>query len=412
MKTVCVWFLLCCKRYLRKASFFMILLLLPTASFFMRRLEKEEGQEVRIAVFAEGITEEDEGEDARGQQEPLETELLELLVQGDVEETGKRNKGLFQFYRCESEEDVKAQVASGRAECGYAISKDLRRRLDEKDYRRCIRVYSAPSTVLAELSTEVVFASLMRLYDREIFLGYVAEKMPQELEMMQELQLMPEAEDIGGPDALPEPVQAAKPNHMPESVQKAGDGFEALAGKLYDKWLNNGSTFRFEYRYQSEEGLENRDKTQAARVFPVRGLAAVYLLLTGLYSAVMLGWDEQKGLFAPLAPGKRLACRLAVLGAPVFLSSLSALGALLTGGCLQEIGREIWVMGIYVLAVCAFSYGVKAVCRKPQTVCCLIPLFLAGSLVFAPVLVDIRQFFPAWGWMEKLFLPAYYLRAF
>ena len=55
-----------------------------------------------------------------------------------------------------------------------------------KKYRRCIRVYAAPSTVLASLSTEVVFASLMKLYDREIFLDYVTEA--------QVLQELPEEE--------------------------------------------------------------------------------------------------------------------------------------------------------------------------------------------------------------------------
>ena len=67
---------------------------------------------------------------------------------------------------------------------------------------------------------------------------------------------------------------------------------------------------------------------------------------------------------------------------------------------------------MYCLAVCIFAYGAKAVCRKPQILCCMIPFFLVGSLVFAPVIVDIRQFFPAMGWVEKLFLPSWYLRAF
>ena len=69
-------------------------------------------------------------------------------------------------------------------------------------------------------------------------------------------------------------------------------------------------------------------------------------------------------------------------------------------------------MEIYVFAVCVISYVVKVLFRKPQVVCCLIPLFLVGSLVFSPVFVDIGQLFPALEWMEKMFLPSYYLRAF
>lgn len=357
MKSGCVWFFLSCKRYMRKVSFLLILLVLPAVTFLVRGLEKKEGQQVRIAVCTESAG-------ANGlESEALETELLKSLVE---EERGE-GTGLFQFYPCEDEEQVKAQVASRKAECGYVISGDLRRKLDERDYKRCIRVYSAPSTVLADLSTEVVFAALMKLYDREIFLDY---------------------------------------------VQEGEKGLEELAGQLYDKWLNNGSTFRFAYHYQNQSGLKGEDEPETVRVFPVRGIVAVYLLLAGMYSAVMLGYDEEKGLFLPLPSGKRLACRLAVLAAPVFLAALSAFGALKTGGCLQDGAKEIRLMGLYALAVCIFSYGMKVVCRKPQAVCCLIPLFLVGSLVFAPVFVDIGQFFSEWGWVEKLFLPSYYLRAF
>lgn len=374
MKSTGVWFFFSCKRYLRKVSFLLILLVLPAVTFLVRRLEKEEGQEVRIAVCAEAAE-----EHRTGAEIPLEMELAESLMKGENAGEG----GLFHFYICQDEEQVKNQVASGQAECGYVISGDLRRRLDEQDYKRCIRVYSAPSTVLADLSTEVVFAALMKLYGREIFLDYVM-----------------------------------KAGIVQEVLQDAGvwtgndGGIEAAAGELYDKWLNNGSTFRFDYHYRKQAGKGESEETKTVRVFPVRGIVAVYLLLAGLYSAVMLGCDERKGMFVPLSPVRRFICRLAVLGAPVFLAALSAFGALKTGGCLEEPVREMTVMGLYVLAVCIFSYILKTVCKTPWALCSLIPMFLVGSLIFAPVFVDIRQFFPEWGWIEKLFLPSYYLRVF
>lgn len=402
MKCTGIWFLLSCKRYLKKMSFLLIFLVLPAVTFFVRGLEKEEGQEVRIAVCVEdgeeSISPDPKEEDAL----PLETELLESLTGAEAD----GREGLFRFYRCSGEEEVKAQVASRRAECGYVISRDLRQKLDERNYRRCIRVYSAPSTVLSSLSTEVVFASLMKLYDREIFLDYVTEA--QVLQELVEEEELPEA-FLGDAGSATE-AQSLK---EPEGLQKEAGGLLALAGQLYDKWMNNGSTFRFAYHYGDYAGTGTGEAGEAeTRVFPVRGIAAVYLFLTGLYSAVMLGGDEKKGLFAPLPPRRRGACRLAVLAAPVFLGALSALAALKSGGCMQDGALEIRAMACYVLAVCLFSYGAKALLRKPQILCCLIPLFLVGSLLFTPVFVDIRQFFPSLGWIEKLFLPSYYLRAF
>ncbi len=390
MKSGGVWFFLSCKRYLRKVSFLLILLVLPAATFFVRGLEEKEGQEVRIAVCVE--TADSDGTD--GKTALLEEELLEALTKQEGDEEDADGSGLFRFYECGSEEEVKAQVASRQAECGYVFSGNLRGKLDEGDYKRCIRVYSAPSTVLADLSTEVVFAALMKLYDREIFLDYVMEA-----------QVL---RDSGGESGWG--GEAFDGGMEPGGAE----GLETLAGELYDKWLASGSTFRFAYRYQNRggQGLDSEGGTEAAGVFPVRGIVAVYLLLVGMYSAVMLGYDEEKGLFLPLSSGRRLVCRMAVLAAPVFLAALSALGALRTGGCFGDLAREFGVMGVYVLAVCGFSYGLKIICRKPQAVCCLIPLVLVGSLVFSPVFVDIRQFFPEWGWVEKAFLASYYLRAF
>ena len=388
MRQAAVWFLLNCKRYLRKWSFALILLALPAAAWALRQVEEKEGQEVRIAVYAEEGR--DREKDLKKQQgngaepeKPLEAVLAENLEAGSA--AGGR---LFRFYQCNSAQQVRDEVASRRAECGYVIPAGLREKLDQEDYRHCIQVYSAPSTVLASLSSEIVFAALMRSYGKEIFLDYIGES---------------------------ETVRQNLSGRAPEDLQDAAavlmDQVLVQAAALYDKWQNNGSTFRFEYGYRSS-GQQESESEPAPAVFPVRGIAAVYLFLTGLYSGVMLGSDEEKGLFLPLPPGRRIRCSLAALAAPVFLAAVSAMAALKAGGCLENPGREAAVLAVYCLAVCIFAYGAKAVCRKPQILCCMIPFFLVGSLVFAPVIVDIRQFFPAMGWVEKLFLPSWYLRAF
>ncbi len=51
-----IWFLLSCKRYLKKASFLVILLALPAGTFFIRSREKKENMEIRFAVCVVGET--------------------------------------------------------------------------------------------------------------------------------------------------------------------------------------------------------------------------------------------------------------------------------------------------------------------------------------------------------------------
>ncbi len=362
MRNAGIWLFLSCKRYLKKWSFLLILFLLPAGAFWIHGLESEQSQAVQIGVYVE--------QDAGLKAESLEQQLAKRLVQ---EET------LFRFYLCDTEEQLKADVASRTAECGYVISGNLREKLDEKDYRRSIRVYSAPSTVLADLSTEVVFASLMELYGREIFVDYVLET-----------------------------AYVSWTENGTEHITE--EALENQAGELYDKWLNGGETFRFDFQYRDPVGQAVDMETQGSRVFPVRGIVAVYLFVTGLYSAVMLGVDERKGLFLPLGYGRRQLCRMAVLAAPVLLASISGFTALAVGGVLKAVGRELFFLFLYFLAVCGFSYVMKLICKTPQALCCVISLLLVGSLVFTPVFVDIQQYFPELAWIEKLFLPGWYLR--
>lgn len=375
MRTVWMWFYLSCKRYLRRCSFLVILMLLPAAAFLARRAEVKEGTEIRIAVAVLPAS------DEYGSQE---NSLEQLLKDALTDRQERDTSGMFRFYECGSEEEVKAEVAARRAECGYVILDGLRDRLEKKDYKRCIRIYAAPSTVTAELSSEVVFAELVRLYDRELFVSYAAES-----------------------DVFDEVLQHGISR---ETIRTQAD-------ELYRKWSENESTFRFVYETAggSGEGRET-EKSQdgqsaGAALFPVRGIAAVYIFIVGLYSAAVVASDEKKGLFLAVPYHIRTVCQIMEMAAPVVLSAASGLAAIccadavLTGRGLQEL----WAMGSYTAAVIVFSWLMRLICRRAEVIYCLLPVFLIGSLVFCPVFVDISRYLPGLGGVGRIFLPWYYL---
>ncbi len=381
MRRVWMWFYLSCKRYMHRPSFLVILLLLPLGTFFIRSSEKQEPAELRIAVCAEREEEGDlslwqTGKDIRdreenGRREELPGKQRNTSFEQQVVEalTGEKEPaGLFRFYECENEQQVKDEVASRRAECGYVIGAGLKKRLDERDFKRSIRVYSAPSTVAAKLSAEPVFAAMIELYDRELFLQYVEEK-------------------------------------QAESTDKNA------AGELYDKWKENGSTFHFVYELADSPNAVKKENVEAS-VFPVRGIVAIYVFIVGLYGAAISLGDEKKGLFLAVPFGVRTWCRMAALASPVCLAAVSGLAALWTGKCMGKGSYELAVLLGYVLAVVLFSFVVRLVCRREDLVCCLIPFFLVGSLVFCPVFLDIGKYVPEFGSVGRLFLPGYYMGMF
>lgn len=410
MRNVWMWFYLSCKRYLRRLSFLVILLLLPAAAFVIRQAEQKEQTEIRIAVAVlpesdeygapeasgdgyampekadgqTGFSGADETSPAADARLPLEIKLAEALT----ERADGKSGGMFRFYACGSEEEVKAEVASRRAECGYVILGGLRERLDENAYKRCIRVYTAPSTVAAKLSSEIVFSELIRLYDKEAFVAYVAEA------------------------------------ELFDALEQSGQDREAAAaqaGALYQKWKDNGSTFHFEYEsvfdpaedgeaYGRERQAEQSE--DAAALFPVRGIAAVYIFIVGLYSAAVAASDEEKGLFLAVPYHIRGLCQIMSIAAPVVLAALSGLAALLTGNAFQAARgpRELLIMSVYAAAVAACSWLVRLICKRAEVIYCLMPVCMIGSLIFCPVFIDISHYLPALGGIGRIFLPWYYLR--
>lgn len=355
MRRIGIWFFLSCKRHVCRLSFFLILLLFPLGTFLIRSLQKDSESGIRIAICAETDTEKAGGT----QKQALEQEAVQALIRRQAE-------GMLQFYQCDSEDEVKDEVASKRAECGYVILAGLRESMDQKDFKRSIRVYSAPSTVAARISSETVFAAVIGLYDRELFCRYMEEKT--------------------GEDARD-------------------------AGIVYDKWKENGSTFDFTYELTGGEGA-GQAAPMRQPVFPVRGVVAVYVFVIGLYGGAISLADKKKGMFLKVPYGSRSLCSLAGQAAPVCLGAVSALAALWTGGCMGSWTYELGALAGYGTAVVLFSWILSRLCRREETVCCLIPFFLVGSLVFCPVFLDIRKYVPEFGIVERLFLPGYYMRLF
>ncbi len=363
MKTMWMWFLMSCKRYGKRFAFLGILFLLPIGALAARHMQGKGEQGIGIAIAVQD-------------NDKLARQIAERLVNRSLGE----NDGMFRFYLCEDEEQVKEEVASRRAECGYVIYEGLKEKLDSGSFRRTIGVYSAPSTVAAALSTETVFAALVEIYNRELL------------------------EDYAGKGEVFETLG------LPGSQERAA--LIEDAGTLYDRRLTDGSTFRFEYAYLGQERTAVSSSDQESPVFPVRGVVAVYLFITSLYAGVVLGEDERKGLFLPLSYGHRLPCALASLAAPVVMAAVSALLALWMGGSLSVISLELGAMACYCLSLIAVSWLLKSVTRSPQVLCSSIPFFTIGSFLFCPVFIDGGRFIEGFHLIGRLFPPWYYLRFF
>ncbi len=408
MRRVGIWFFLSCKRYLHRLSFLCILLFLPVGAYLIRDLEKTEKSEIRIAVCVDGAGQSVTGQGVTGRNETGQNDTLEQnVIRGLV--SRETEDGLFRFYLCDDEEQVKADVASRKAECGYVFPTGLREKLNEKSYKRSIRVYSAPSTVAAGLSSEVVFAELISHYDRELFQDYLASG--------EIFAGVSEAGEISGAGSASEAKDRSDPAYFEELLE--------TGGARYDAWMKDGGTFHFVYgQGAAQSGLpggqkeaqsgqtDGQEKKDAVRLFPVRGIVAVYVFVIALYGAAIMLKDEKRGLYLPLPSNGRFPCQIVSVLAPAALAAMSGYAALASGAALAGPVREGVLIAAYTVASSAFSWLLARLCKKEAVIVSLIPFFLVGSLIFCPVMIDIGRYIPALASVGKYFLPWHYLKFF
>ena len=355
-----LWFFLSCKRVMKRPLFLLLFLLLPLGAWMFRQAEEEDSGKIPIALFMDG--------------DEWNRRTTDVLMAGD---------GAFGFYLCESKEELKDDVAAGRAECGYSFPADLRERMETGDYRRAIRVTVSPATVAAELASETVFAGLFEVYGRELLEHYVKNG-----------EAFSEARETQAQEALWAEVE-----------------------QLYEEALKDGSTFAFSYETVGGGGIrENSVKA----VFPVRGIGAVFLFVMGLAAAVTAAEDENRGFYRAVTADRKRILQMISIAAMVFLSGMAVFAALVVSGEIHVgdgtvqavsagISAEAVSLALYGMLTVFFSAALLLLVRNPFMLSGMIPLFILGSLISCPVFVDLSAFLPVLAMVRRFFLPWYYL---
>lgn len=345
MSKTFLWFLLSCKRVLKRPFFLLLLLLIPAGMWLFHETGTKGADKIVIALYTEG--------DAWN-----ESVAEELINSGSS----------FEYYRCASGEELIEDVMSGRAECGYIFPAGLFEKLQKGTYKRAVTLVTSPSTVAAKLASEAVFAGLFRVYGVNLLEGY-AEK--------------------------GEPFQDFQKDAVWEELNP-----------LFHDYLTNGSTFAFEYATE-DGGVIKQDTVKA--VFPVRGIVAVFIFVMGLAAAVTAGEDEQNGLWRAVNNGRKQLYMAAQIAAPVFLSCLSAMACLYVSGSSRGILKELSVLVLYGFLIILFSWFLQRLLKNPLLLSGLIPFFIIISLVVCPVFADLSIFVPAFKELRFLLPPAWYL---
>ena len=375
-----IWLWLLMKRLLKQPVFIGLLILIPVMGYAVNALEQGGSSGAVVAICVE---------ESRWS-EQIVTKLQALSADNTA------GSSVLQYHFYDSDMETERAVLKSEADCGFVIHGDIAERVMEEDWRNSILVYETDSSSITGMAKERIAGVLFRLYSEECYEAYLEETL--------------QAEDF--------------------ITDYEAEEIVAFAGQAYETHLVDGSTFSFVYERLGEPlAVENSDinaNDQAGQeksdrnvindtsVFPVKGVFAVLIFISGMCGMLEYEKDKKEKRFLRLAPNwmtyivniwiPTLYTSLAVLVC-LWIADAMQLGGWSSGMWGKQIASLILYQGIIVLYCCIL----RALLRRQETIAVGIPILTLGSLVCAPVFVKLSMYVPLFKVLEKLFPATYYL---
>ena len=129
------------------------------------------------------------------------------------------------------------------------------------------------------------------------------------------------------------------------------------------------------------------------------------------YLLTFLG-DREKGIFETISIKYRILCQIVYVLIPTLLFAVSALLTICFSGIWTGVARELIGILILVLLTLVFSQLLIVITKKSSVCIACIPGLLIGCLIFCPVFIQVSNYVPVAEFIEKLFVPYYYLKLF
>lgn len=282
----------------------------------------------------------------------------------------QKEEGIFCFQVCEEEEELKRQVENGTLECGYVFPEGFYENLKKGRLHRQITLYYSPASAAHKISYEAVFSHLFEMLSDSVLENYLAQG---------------------------------------NFEEKEREEMQARLTELKEQYETNGSTFSFVYEKVGEEEKKGEDTLNTAR-----GLIAVFIFFMSLLGlGNSLGVTENVGQLPAFMTGKikEISMDIGIMGSVLQGGLLLLFSGTGCGGA-AGIMKEIYGLLFYFFLLEIYMRILRLFLRSPQRVYGMIPVLVLGSLLFSPVLIQIKAYLPAAAWVEKIFPASYYLNLF
>ena len=279
-----------------------------------------------------------------------------------------RNESIIRFYRRGSREQMERDVASGKAESGYYLDDEIRTQLDAGNPEHVIDSCSSPGSIAKKITDELVFASILSVYSPQLYADYMAERLT---------------------------VEALNP--------EARQAIAEAAFAEYNTCRNDQSTFQFQF---SDNGRPEEQSGQIS-FFRLRGIIAVMILAAALCAVAAYQKDLAQNRF--LCANHKWAVELFYYLIAITAACLTGLAGLRLTPEWSGLIPELRAMFLYAACLLLFCMAVARILPSEKWVISFLPFATAGSLILAPVFLDISTLVPLagilkWGTPVTLYL--------
>lgn len=351
MRKFITWLFLLTKRQLKNPLFVAIIILIPATAAIVNSIPAmRENTNFTSGVYTDG-------DDATA------AELAESLI---------GYTGSFEFIRYNDLDMMYRDVKNNTLICGYVLPDDLSGRGYPSYKSESILVIHQPANTIQPSINEVVYAQLLKIQGRTIITDFV------------------------------------------KSLKLFADGDTEYIDellKLYDGYLHGDATFKLIYRTYGAGGLTDNDIGQNTVSFPVRGILAITVFLAGLFGGVTWMRDREHGVFATMTGSYSVICRILYALIPTMIMGIVSLITISIMGLFVS-AAEFTAMLVLIVLSCVFALFMTFITRKSRTFSACIPVLLLGCFIFCNVFINAANYVPAAGFIEKIFVPYYYLRFF
>lgn len=352
MKRTLTFLLLFVKRLCRKPSFLIILLLMPALVLGLRLVLSEDDETMHVALYNEGSD-----------------EKIEIVIDRLVE-----SEGSIDYYRAESLYNVRADVLTEHAECGFVFREGLWQAMVDEEAEGAITLYQGSKSSSTDLIKETVFGTIYTELSYDILTNYLDE-------------------------------------------QTVHDGMtdeerNAYLREKYEGYVNDGGVFTISYMDGGEtieKDVTDVSSDKSYLMKPVRGTLSLFMFMAAMAGAVFWAIDEKDGAYKTLGYKERPFVNMVVIFIPALMSGLVALISIYIGGIGGNFFPELFRILAYCVILTGFANLIRSITSSSTMICSLLPMLTVVSLICCNIILNIENMVPGISVVRMFLPPNYYL---